>query len=342
MKILIKATIETKLVMQRKGYYWHSANYYPFSFYKAFTDLGHEVKFYGDIKNKIIIDNFEYEIITDYSGYDMMFWRGLESFTFDKPFSIKTAKEFPGINCISLGTMSKNPILEHFDWMMPTENEEYVKFYKKEFKNLKVSKIPLASPCFDFVDKEKNNPFKNNDFKIIFTGIIHSRYLDFFTKLAEKGEQIYLGGTYYPDKERIAKSGVRPFNSEEIKNLHSNIHLITQNGRFNYGHQFKYFKHANLGLALYPANRPHALSCKIPDYLICGLPVLAENTIPNANRITQLNAGQIIQWNNFNKLYEAVRVEKELNRNHNNIQTEARKLFNIKDCCNLILRNIYE
>lgn len=340
MKILIKASIETKNVIKRKGYYWHSANYYPFSFYKTFKELGHNVKFYGDTALKTVIDNVEYEIITDYTGYDMMFWRGLESFVFDKPFAIKTAKEFPGIKCISLGTKSKHPILKYFNYIMPTEEDYFVEFYQKEMPTIKTIKIPLASPCFDFVDKEDINPYNNNDFKIIFTGIIHSRYLNYIIKLAEKGEKIYLGGTYYPDKERIAKTGVRPFKPEEIKELHPNIKLISPNGRFNYGYQFKYLKYANVGLAFYPANFSFALSCKITDYLVCGLPTIAEHTIPNATRITQLNAGQIVKWSNFDSMYKAVLKEKEIQRNRKKIIEDARKLFNIRDNCKLILNSI--
>lgn len=340
MKILIKATIETKMVIKRKGFYWHSACYYPFSFYKGFKELGYEVKFYGDTSMKQVIDGIEYEIITDYTGYDVMFWRGLESFVFDKPFAYKTAQKFKGIKCISLGTKSKHPILNNFDYIMPTEEDDFVNFYNKEFPSLKVVKIPLASPCFDFVDKEETNPYSNNNFKIIFTGIIHSRYLNFMTKLAEKGLNIYLGGTYYPDKERVAKTGVRPFKDEEIKQLHPNIHLLTSNGRFNYGYQFKYLKHADIGLAFYPANFPFALSCKLTDYLICGLPVIAEHTIPNSKRIIELNAGQIVKWNNWNEMYSAILKEKEIKRDRLIIKKEARGIFNIHDNCNEILRGI--
>lgn len=341
MKILIKASIETKMVIGRGGYYHHSACYYPFSFYKTFKELGHDVKFYGDTALKNTIDGVEYEIITDYTGYEMMFWRGLESFVFDKKFANKTAKEFKGIKCISLGTKSRYDILNYFDYMMPTEDERFVEFYKKNFPNLKVVKIPLASPCFDFVDKDNSNPYKDDNFKIVYTGIIHGRYLNYLNKMAEKGEKIYLGGTYYPRKERQAGTGVRPFKEEEIKTLlHPNINLITHNGRFNYGYQFKYLKYANVGLVFYPASTPQSLSCKITDYLVCGLPVIAEDTIPNAKRITQLNAGQIVGWNDFNAMYDAVKKEQDMKRDRNNILQKARKLFNIKDNCKLIIESV--
>jgi len=341
MRILIKASIETKNVIKRNGYYWHSACYYPFSFYKTFKELGHEVKFYGDTALKNTIDGVEYEIITDYTGYDMMFWRGLESFVFDKEFALLTAKNFKGIKCISLGTNSRYPILNHFDYMMPTEDERFVEFYQKNFTNLKVFKIPLASPCFDFVDKDDSNPYPDDKFKIVYTGIIHGRYLSYLNKMAEKGEQIYLGGTYYPRAERLAGTGVRPFNEEEIKSLlHPNINLITHNGRFNYGHQFKYLKHANVGLVFYPAPKPLSLSCKITDYLVCGLPVVAEDTVPNAKRITDINAGQIVKWSNFNAMYDAIKREQDMKRDKSVIKQKAREIFNIKDNCKLIIEGL--
>lgn len=341
MRILIKASIETKMVIKRKGYYHHSACYYPFSFYRTFKELGHEVKFYGDTALKNVINNVEYEIITDYTGYDMMFWRGLESFVFDKKFASLTASNFKGIKCISLGTKSHYSILNNFDYMMPTEDERFVKFYKNNFPSLKVVKIPLASPCFDFVDKDNSNPYKDDKFKIIYTGIIHGRYLDYLNKMASKGEQVYLGGTYYPLKERQAGTGVRPFTELEIKTLlHPNVTLITHNGRFNYGYQFRYLKHANVGIVFYPASAPQSLSCKITDYLVCGLPVIAEDTIPNAKRITQLKAGQIVKWSDFNSMYDAIKREQDLKRDRNKIQIEARKIFNIKDNCKLILESI--
>ena len=341
MKILIKASIETKNVISRKGYYWHAANYFPFSFYKTFKELGHDVKFYGDKLMKTTIDEVEYEIINDYTGYEMMFWRGLESFVFDKKFANETAKGFKGIKCISLGTKTHHPILNNFDYIMPTEADYFIEFYKSNFPNLKVVKIPLASPCFDFVDKDISNPYKSDEFKIIYTGIIHGRYLSYLNKMARKGEHIYLGGTYYPRAERIAGTGIRPFTEEEIKTIFDpNLKLISPNGRFNYGYHFRYLKHADVGLVFYPASTPQSLSCKINDYLVCGLPTIAEDTIPNAKRITQLNAGQIVKWSNFDAMYDAVKREQDLKRDRNKIQEDARGIFNIENNCKLIIESI--
>jgi glycosyltransferase involved in cell wall biosynthesis len=341
MKILIKANPETKRIIENGNYSHHCCYYYPFSFYKTFQELGHEVKMFGEIAIKGMIYGEEYEIITDYTGYDMMFWRALESYVFDKEFSLKTITEFKGIHCFHLGSNVNDDFLKNFNYIFPAEMLYYEPFYRNLYPNTKIKFVNFHSPCFDFLDRDSRNPYPkdNTDFKLIYTGLFQKRYLKLMIRLAEKGEKIWLAGQYRTND----KSGNYHLLTDDIKKtIHPNITLLTPTGVTSVGDHFPWLKYADAGLNFYPDSYSGAISSKIIEYLCCGLPVICDNVTPNSFRITELNAGSLYKFNDFNSLYKAVLKEKKLRRNKEEIKNKAREVFDIKKVCSTMLEFINE
>lgn len=320
MNILIKATQDTYNTLQKGFISCHCAQYYTFLFKDIFTKLGHNVKFYG----KTILDS---DITNNFEGYDCIIFWGLESFIADKEFSEQILKNFKGKKILYITAQVTDEIIKHFNYIFATEMEFYKDSYNKNFPNIKTYIIPFCAPLYDFVDKNIKNPYIEKKFKIIYTGIITDRYLRILNNLAQHGENIYIGGIYKKDGEIYC----RHFKPEEIKTIiHKKIKLITPEVNFIYGYHFNYLKYASVGLNFFPCpeGKSRPINSKIIDYLICGLPIISEEFAPNNYRITDLKAGIIVKWNDFNSLLKAIEKEKKTTRDRQSIQKEARKIFN--------------
>jgi glycosyltransferase involved in cell wall biosynthesis len=319
MKILIKSFYGTYEYFQNNRLESHCSTYYTLLFRDIFRKLGHKCDLFG----KATVLN---EIVKDYSDYDMILFWGLESFLFDLEFSKTVLQNFKGKKCLYITAQSSHPLISLFDYIFPCEINQYKQFYESHYPSAKVCLVNFASPLYDFVDADTTNPFTDNTFKTIYTGIITGRSKQILNQLVEKGINLYVGGIYAPPDG----SSCRHVSKEEMKNeFHPKIHWLTNTGNFSYGLHFKYLKYADVGLNFYPS--PHVTSIpinsKIIDYLVCGLPIVSENVSPNNFRITDLNAGEIVQWYNIEEIYNAIQKIKASTFNRTQIKQTARQIF---------------
>ena len=320
MKILIKTFYGTYEALQNKHFESHCSTYYTYLFREIFRRLGHECNFLGATE----VPN---EIITNYKDYDVLFFWGLESFLFDLNYSTSVLQNCTGKKILYITTQTKYDIFKYFDYIFPTEIQEYVSFYQTKYPQSKVQLIPFASPMFDLIDKETDNPYNDLNKKVIYTGIVTGRYINVLNYLVEHGINLYVGGIYAtPDAK-----GCRAFTEQELKELFNpNIKWLSKNGNFEYGSHFKYLKHADVGLNFYPsiglASKP--INSKIIDYLVCGLPIVSEDESPNSYRLHQLNAGFTAKWFDLPQILDTVHKALNTDWNKEQIQIDARKIFN--------------
>lgn len=328
MKILIQAQPLTYSTLKQKSFPFHISAYHNFLHYNVWKKQGYEVNFYGE-------KTFEDKVITSYKGYDTLFFRGYNSFKPSLEFVKKTLSKFNGRKILYLEGADKYGVGEYFDTVFIPEVETHYNWWKEKFPKKDVRRIPWTCPEFALLDKDESNPYKNNHFKLLYFGNIKQRYLKIIKKLAEKGEHIILGGMLSNPPAMC-----RGFMKNEIKNLHPNITLINKarGGLFTFGTQFSYLKFADLGLCFYPRKKEGSLISKMTEYLCCGLSVIGENSIPNRNRIIECNGGQIVEWDNFNELYDAIQKEKEVKRNKKEIMKKARGIYNPYKICEEILK----
>lgn len=322
MKILIKTFYGTYEFFQNKSFESHCSTYYTFLFRDIFRHLGYKCDFLGEKA----IDN---EIVTNYNDYDMILFWGLESFLFDKEYSTEILTKFKGQKCLYITAKINNDIIKLFDYIFPCEIFQYKAFYENTYPKATVRLVNFAAPLYDFIDKETTNPFQDDKFKVIYTGIITGRAKNLLNQLADKGINLYVGGIYAPPDG----TSCRHISDDEMKNeFNQNINWLTKNGNFSYGLHFKYLKHANVGLNFYPVpNLPSLpINSKIIDYLVCGLPIISENVAPNNFRIKDLDAGYVVNWNSIEQLYEAIKkteARKFTKPERENISTIARQIF---------------
>jgi len=320
MKILIKTFHGTYSALKNNHFESHCSTYYTFLFRDIFRQLGHECDFVG-------LKPHNKDIITDSTGYDVLFYWGIESFLFDLEYSTELLKNFKGKKILYITAQVKYPIFQYFDYIFGAEVQGYLNFYKEQCPKSVVNVIPFASPMFDFIDKEKENPFIDNNPKVIYTGIITGRYNEILNTIAEEGINLYVGGIYAPPKEK----GCRAFEGNEIKDLFSSkIKWLSSGGNFPYGSHFKYLKNASVGLNFYPwiGLKSKPINSKIIDYLVCGLPIVSDDESPNSYHINDLNAGIITKWNNLPQILHDVQTALNINWNKELIQKKARNLFN--------------
>lgn len=318
MKILIKTYYGTYEAIKRGHLESHCSAYYTFLFRNIFRQLGNECNFIGAEPCD--------EILTDTHGYDALFFWGLESFLFDKEYSLKLLQEFKGKKILYITAQVEYDIFKYFDYIFPTDLPCYIPFYQSHYPNSIVTNVPFASPLYDFIDKEKDNPFLDNEPKIIYTGIITGRGLSVLNYLANNEINLYVGGIYAPPNG----TSCRQFEKEEIPKLFNpKIKLISENGSFRYGTHFKYLKNAILGLNLYPSTnmKSKPINSKIIDYLVCGLPIISENESPNSYHITDLRAGLITKWNNLPQILHDVQTALNIAWDKQMIQNKAREIF---------------
>lgn len=320
MKILIKSYYGTYSAIQKGHLESHCSTYYTFLFRDIFRQLGHTCDFIGEKQEGT-------EIITNHQGYDAIIFWGLESFTFDLNYSTKLLQEFNGKKILYITAQVEKEIFKYFNYIFPTELKCYVPFYQSRYSNSKVVSVPFASPMFDFIDKEEDNPFLDDTKKVIYTGIITGRGLKVLNYLAEHQINLYVGGIYAPPDEKSC----RGFTEQEIKTIFNpNIHFLTPTVNFPYGTHFKYLKNATLGLNFYPSTgmKSKPINSKIIDYLVCGLPIISENESPNSYYINDLKAGLITKWNDLSQILDTVKMALEINWDKPTIQNKAREIFN--------------
>lgn len=314
MKILIKANCEVYQSLNQGHYKWHCSCYYPFLFRELFRRLGHQCNFIWHTQHK--------QILTTAKEYDILIYWGLESFCYDRDYATSLLKDFKGKKVLYITTESKDEIINNFDYIIGTDVEEYKLFYQKYFPNIKYKTLAFASPLFDFVDEDQSNPYNNDYPRVVYIGLIKSRYLNILNNIATHGIPIALGGTYFSKTEQWT----RAFTEYEVKNLlHPNITLFSKDGTYSYGEHWKFLKYATIGLNFSDGSK--AVNSKLVDYLVCGLPVVSENNSINAFYLNELNAGYLVNHNNFSDILFT--VDKALGQkwDKNNIQFKARDKF---------------
>lgn len=330
LKIGIKAYFDI-YIMQDKGFIFsHCSPYYQVLFREIFRKLDCICDFIGERKYK--------EINNEYENYDYIFFWGLESFLFDKEYSMKILKNDKVKKIAYFTCMYKGSESYYFNNIFSTDVPFYNDFYKTEFPNIKSKVIPFAAPFYNFVDKE-NEILVDDSFKIIYTGIITDRYLNILNKLADEGETIYLGGIYL----KTGETGCRHFTQEEISKINPKINLINNNNvNFIYGSHFKWLKNMDLGLSFYPNpnNQIKAVNSKIVDYLICGLPCLVEDCSPNSFLLKEYDCGETWEWNNYADLLEKIKLMKKKKYDKIKIQENMRKYFDPLNVGKLIIEEL--
>ena len=333
-RLLVKAFGDVYLKLSGKytdNNLCHCAYYYPFLFKEVFRQLGQESLFIGQ-------EVFEDKIITEAKEDDILFFWGLESFVFDREYSLKLLKEHKGKKVLYITCQSDEELIKYFDYIFATEWEGYKEYYQTKYPDKKVFVVPFASPLFSFIDEVQMNPYQDDSYKIIYTGIITQRSLGILNKLADL-ENLYVGGIYAPP----SGSGCRKFTHKEVRTLlNPKIKLIIPNGNFFYGYHFPYLKFADLGLNFFP--NPNAdskpLSSKIIDYLVCGLPVVSEEGNVGNFRLDILKAGTNCKWDDFNDLQIAIMATKFCKLNKQKIKQEAREIFNPLTVGQTILKEV--
>lgn len=314
MKVLIKTNSYTHN-LEAKGIGNHIGTYWNFLHYDCFKQLGHEVTFYEKTEKLPQITN-------NCEGYDILLCRGYLSLRYENEFLVKTLKTFKGRKILYLEGGDEGDIGQYFDTIFIPELKSIEDKWRKKYPNKDIRPISWTSVDFNFMDKDIVNPYPDNKFRTIYTGIFTQRFLDNLIKLANMGESIVLGGIYYDGKI------CRGFTKEEKEKLPSNLQLFSNNGIFLFGGHFPYLKYADLAICFYAYSFEGGLSSKLIEYLNCGLPVICEDTVPNRYRVEQYNAGSIIKWDDFNSLYEGIQKEKKLKRDKNDIKNKARNIHN--------------
>ena len=324
MKILIKSHLSTETVIQTGKFGNHISSYHVFNHLQAWEKLGYEVHFTT--------------VAHDWENYDVLFFRGYNSFRPDLKNSIKMLKEFKGKKILYLeGLDNETNIGQYFDVIFIPELDSHYNKWKEKYPNKDIRKITWTSTDFELIDKGKN-PYPDNKFRCIYTGIYNDRMLKTFNELAKMDENIVLGGIYYDGKV------CRGLGENEVKELSSNIQIINNNtnpvcnrGLFEFGEQYPYLRYADVALNLYAYDFEGSLSSKLIDYLCCGLPVVCEDTCPNRYRVGDWD-GIIIKWNNFNELFNAIHAIKFQKLNKQEIMNKAREIHNPITICKEILK----
>ncbi len=320
MKILIKCLNSTYHLLKIKKYPNHIGGYHVFNHFRTWKKLGHQVEFIGEKLTP-----------NDWQNYDVLFFRGFNSFRNEAEFAIKILKEFKGKKILYLEGGDEGDIGQYFDTVFIPELPIILEKWKTKYPNKDIRPIAWTSPEFELMDTG-DNPYPDKKFRIIFTGIFNNRYLNNFRDLAKLGENIVLGGIYYDGKI------CRRFTKEEMKSLPPNIQVIGSGGIFTFGTHFPYLRYADLAICFYPYKKPGALSSKLVEYLCCGIPVVGEDTVPNKNRILQYKAGLICKWNNFDSLYQTIYSAKCQSWDRQLIQDKARYFHNPDKICEEILK----
>lgn len=339
MKILIKAYYETYGVATRRANglpdkICYVSAYWNYMLRDIMRRLGHQVEFIGERA-------VSGEIITDHRGYDMLLFHEIESFSNDPDYSLRLLTEFKGIKCFYVPTVhgQHRQIVERFDIIFPADVPDYVYRWKTIFPaGKKICLLPWHAPERELTMTNVENFRMDPDdkFKIIYCGVVLERYLDMLMHLADRGETIYVGGTF----DKRGDPYIREFTPKEISSLHPNIKLLSESGMFNFGDQFKYLRQADLGLVFYPINWSGCLKHKLTEYLVCGLPVAVESPCPNGFRVAEMDAGRMFDFDNFEQIYEIVQAEKHTRRDRKAIEEKAWTAFDPEIVCRRLIEEV--
>lgn len=331
MKILIKPQLDYPVGSNYlKGKHDYIDQIWDIQLFKTFQELGHEVKFIQ--KNKI-----EPYSTSDFDNYDLLLFYEITSFYQDQEYSIHLLKNFKGIKTLYIPTYTATypEITEQFHYIFNADSPLNIPKWRKFHPHVNIAHIGWHSPRVEFLDNDIENPYTDKEFKLVYFGIVNELYLETLMQLAEDGEQIYFGGVFRAKDH----TWPRQIPQELIKKFSPNLHMVT-NGDFECGTQFKWIRHANLGLVFYPVNYPAAVNHKIVEYLTCGTRCLIEEPSPNAYRALRLNAGRTFKFRNYDQLYKLIQEEKKIKYNKDNLRLVARDSFDMKKVCAQIIQRI--
>lgn len=331
MNILIKPALDYPVFSNSlSGVHDYIDQLFGMHILKTFRELGHNTYF---IQKKQI----EPYSVSDITGYDLLLFDEITSFYQDKEYSINLLKSFKGIKVLYIPTFTYNypEITSLFDYIFVADSPLNIPKWEQFHPHVKILPITWHAPLSEFLDNDLSNPFTSDSFKIVYFGIVRDIYLDTMIQLAKDGENVYFAGMYYSkDNEWL-----RAIPQEKIDTFPSTLHMIT-NGTFECGSQFKWIRHANLGLVFYPANWAGAVSHKVVEYLTCGTRCLIESPCPNAFRALELKAGKVYPYKDYNKLYKLIQEEKQQTYNKEDLKIKAREMFDMKKVCQTIVNSI--
>lgn len=294
---------------------------------QSFRELGHEVYF---IQKKAI----EGYSVDSLEGCDLLLFYEITSFYQDKEYSLNLLRNFEGKKALYIPTFTSDypEITSQFDYIFNADTPLNLSKWRNFHPDALVIDIAWHCPRPEFLDNDFTNPYSDSGFKSVYFGIVNEDYLDILMRLTQDGEQIYFGGVFR------AKDGSWPrrIPQSKIDKFSPNLHMVT-NGDFECGTQFRWIRHANLGLVFYPVNYPASLNHKIVEYLTCGTRCLIEYPSPNAYRAAMLNAGRTFPFRNYEELYHAIQEEKKVIYDKAWLRLAARKMFDMKQVCQHII-----
>jgi len=322
MKILIKTHEGTFKVIKNGMFENHISSYHNFNHNSNWQKQGHQVAF---IKED---SNWRDEI----DQYDVLFFRGYNSFRYQPEFAVELLKAFKGRKILYLEGTDENDIGQYFDTIFVPEIEMHYKQWVVKYlgQNKDIRMIPWTSPEFDLLDYGEN-PYHTSEFKVIYTGIFNERMLNIFKAVAEEGYLTYIGGSYYDGKI------LRELTDYEFVDFPRKLNLISRQHRFIFGQHFPFLRYADVALNLYAYDFEGALSSKLTEYLCCGLPVICEKTCPNRFRVSDFRAGAVVEWNNIKAILYAIEMIKESGISKEYIKQIAREHHDPYLICQKIL-----
>lgn len=328
MKILIKTHPSTNSVIKSGKYGNHISGYHIFNHLRTWRKQGHTVNFIG-------LQNF----VDASETYDVLFFRGFNSIRFEPEFGIQLLQNFKGKKILYLeGGDTDTDIGKYFDVVFTPETDATYNWWKKKYPNKDIRRIAWTCTELDIIDKDLNNPYPDDKFRCIYTGIYNDRMLGMFNEIA-KDFNVVLGGIYYDGKV------CRGLGELEVDKLQPNIQIINNRinpvcnrGLFEFGEQYPYHLYADVGLNLYAYNFEGALSSKLIDYLVCGLFVVTEETCPNRHRLEEINGGISVKWDDIKGLKEVLGTIKSRNVVKESIKQKARAIFSPDVVCEEILK----
>ena len=107
MKILIKAQYGTYVYLDNKEM-THVSFYWNFLHRNIWSKQGYDVKFIGrEAKGN--------DIISSHEGYDLLFFRGINSYKAEEKYVLNLLTEFKGIKILYLEACKTLPFMKHFD-----------------------------------------------------------------------------------------------------------------------------------------------------------------------------------------------------------------------------------
>lgn len=309
--------------------YTHCGDYYSLLFKQAFEALGHSVQFVGP---KVKGDPYRHRL----NEFDVCVWWGLEATALMPEYASKLAEDFKGNKVLYITTEKYMPMFSNMTHIFGTDIPRYSAYYKKHFPNVKFQLLPFSAPMFDWIDADKSDPFPKDEHpRIIYTGLITPNQLNILTAIARHGLKIYVGGKYLePGKPS------RGFTPSEVAKLHKNITLITPDGKFNYGAHWRWLHNADLAINVYPQRRSNSVSSKIVDYLVCGLPVVSEDSAPNNFYLKAYNAGLEVKFNDPTDMIRGIEQALKTKWDKEAIKQRARKAFDPVKVCRAIIEAI--